>query len=350
MRHRTLWLTLLGIALVLLAARAALPAAVLHYVNRELERLGPYTGHIDDIDLELWRGGYRIEAIRIDKRDGGVPVPFFAAERIELSLDWRALRHAGIAGRIVLVHPVWNLVDALQERDQQFGRGVDWRARLQRSYPFRFDSFSIEDGEMHLRNFSSEPPVDVYLTGMQASGRNLANVREHAESAFAEVEATADAMGDSRLDVSLRVDPWARRPTFDLDLTLEQVELVRLANLFDAYANVDPEAGTFALDLEIAASDGRLEGYAKPVLENAEFLDLEHGRENPLKLAWEAIVASVAQMLGRGPENEIATRIPLGGRIEDPDADVWGAIGGLLRNAFAQAIERGADDTVELPE
>jgi len=67
-----------GLVLLILAARVAAPYVIERVVNDKLDQLDGYTGHIDDVDLNLWRGAYEVENIVIEKTGGKVPVPFVA--------------------------------------------------------------------------------------------------------------------------------------------------------------------------------------------------------------------------------------------------------------------------------
>jgi hypothetical protein len=54
-----LWLAwILGVAILLVAIRIALPYVVRDYVNRSLNRAHDYSGRIGDVHMRLWRGGY----------------------------------------------------------------------------------------------------------------------------------------------------------------------------------------------------------------------------------------------------------------------------------------------------
>ena len=70
--HKWLW-AFVFFVLLLAAARAALPSLVKDTVNRKLMALPAYDGHVDDVDLALWRGAYRIDGIRIVKTGSKSP-------------------------------------------------------------------------------------------------------------------------------------------------------------------------------------------------------------------------------------------------------------------------------------
>src|SRR5947207_13969620 len=61
------------------------------YVNRKLSEIPGYRAHVAAVTLHLWRGAYQIHNIDIKKTSGRVPVPFFAAPLVDLSVQWHAL-------------------------------------------------------------------------------------------------------------------------------------------------------------------------------------------------------------------------------------------------------------------
>ena len=94
---RKVLLIILGSILVLLIAfRIALPYILLNLVNKELSHIPGYSGHVDDIDVALIRGAYKIKRIKLEKTGGKVPVPFFYADLVDLSLQWPSLFHQSV--------------------------------------------------------------------------------------------------------------------------------------------------------------------------------------------------------------------------------------------------------------
>src|SRR5687768_14192970 len=81
----------LSILLILLAVRAVLPSACLYYVNHALDtKLENYIGHLDDFDLNIYRGAYQLQGLEIRKRNSELP-PMIKVEEIDIALAWRAL-------------------------------------------------------------------------------------------------------------------------------------------------------------------------------------------------------------------------------------------------------------------
>ncbi len=75
-------------------------------------------------------------------------------------------------------------------------------------------------------------------------------------------------------------------------------------------------------------------------------LDLGDDDKGFLTKVWEGVVEVTSEVLEDQPRDTIATRVPLRGDLDDPSADVWATIGGLLRNAFIESLRRGLDGSV----
>ena len=60
---------IIGIVALLIIIRLILPYFVLKYVNNKLANLEDYYGHLEDIDLSLYRGAYIIKDLKILKTE-----------------------------------------------------------------------------------------------------------------------------------------------------------------------------------------------------------------------------------------------------------------------------------------
>jgi len=100
---------IIAVVLILAAVRIALPYIVKDYVNKTLSEIPEYSGRVGDVDINLIRGAYVIEDAALLKTGGKVPVPFFSATRIDLSVQWGALFEGSIVGEIELENP-WNII------------------------------------------------------------------------------------------------------------------------------------------------------------------------------------------------------------------------------------------------
>ena len=343
-------MAVVAIIALLVGVRAALPVVIERYANRTLDELTGYSGHIEDVDLQLFRGAYRIEGVRVVKTGGKQPVPFFSAAVVDLSIQWGALLDGAIVAEIDLQRPKVNFVTAKgeQKQEEQVKPSENWTDVVQDLVPFSINRFSIADGEVHYRDFTSEPQVDIYLQDLEAEARNLTNSEERSGSLVASFDGRGTAMGSGQLRLRGSVDPYAKEPTFETAFSLSKLDLRQLNPYLRAYANVDVERGTFALDAEFASKNGRFEGYVKPFVEDLDVLRWnEEGESFPNKL-WQGLVEFASELLEDQSKDRAAARVPFKGRFDQPEVGVWSAIGSLLRNAFIEALRRGLEGSVEL--
>jgi len=332
------------IVLVLIAlgigARALLPIAIRHHVNRVLARDESYVGSVGDVDVALIRGAYEIEDVRIDKRNGKVPVPFFSAEVVDLSIEWRALFDGALVGEVEFLRPKLNFVAGPSRAQSQGGGGVDWRDTVEDLFPFQINRLAVRDGQIHFRAFHTDPPVDIYLHHANAVALNLTNAQDLGESRVATLRLQAIPMNAGMLRARVALDPFADAPDFDLDAQVTGADLTQWNDFLRAYAGFDVEHGAFSIYAELLAHGNRFEGYVKPFFRNVDVLRLE--KELPeqgfFASAWEAIVGATEELFQDQPNDRLATRIPVSGTVDDPRIGLWETLGNVLRNAFLEAF------------
>jgi len=338
-RRHLAWL--LAVVVLLVLVRLALPYMVKNYLNRHMDRMGDYHGHVDDVGIHLWRGAYSAERLSVVKVSGKVPVPLFAARHTDIALSWRALSHGSVRGKVEFTHATLNFVDGSDSASGQSGKGVNWRAQLQMMVPMRLDEVTVHDSTVTFHNFVSRPRVDLKMTGVEGTITNLTNADRRQGRRVATVEATAKVLEDAPMQLKASVDPLERSGDFAIDLRATGIQLTRLNDFARAYANLDFAGGNGDFVMQLEARDGQLEGYAKPLLHGVRIFswkqDVEQDHKNPLRVAWEAVAQSVASLFKNHEHDQLATRVPISGRIDDKKLGTWGAIVGVLHNAFVKA-------------
>jgi hypothetical protein len=173
-------------------------------------------------------------------------------------------------------------------------------------------------------------------------------VQNRTQEAFAALDLKGRIMSDAPFTVTGKINPNATQPTFDINVELQRTMLVDVNPWLQRFLRIDAEQGTFSLYSELAAEDGSFVGYVKPIMEDAEFFDVEELNENPLRNAWEALVDFAGEIFENQSSDQIATQIPLSGDIEDPDAGTLAAIVNVIRNAFVVAFSHSIDGTISI--
>ncbi len=345
---RKKWLIALIILIVfLIIARIILPYFVLKYVNKTLSELKEYRGHVEDIDIALIRGAYQIIDIRIDKIDSVSnkvdTIPFFKSSQIDLSVQWSAIFKGAVVGEIYVTDPVLNFVKGKHKKEDVKADTADFRTTIDKLMPLTINHFEIENGQIHYIDKYSTPHVDIAMTNLQVKADNLSNVNDSAKLLPAKLIASGDVY-NGRFDLNVDFNALEKQPTFDLNAGLKNIQMVSLNDFFKAYANFQLDQGNLGLYTEFAAKNGNFKGYVKPIIK-----DLKVKKEGDfLDIVWENIVAGAATILENRKKDQVATKVPIEGRFDQPDTDLWTAINYVLRNAFVYALKPSIDNEINI--
>jgi hypothetical protein len=344
-RSSVLWL-LGGLLLVLAAARIAAPWALARYVDRVLDRAKGYSGHVDDIDLALWRGGYRIEGLRLDRTGGGAPAPLLRVRTLDLTIRWRSLWHGDLVGEVVADRPVYTVVaapPASPDALSQSGSSVDFTQRLDALFPFELERFEVRDGEIRYQNPHLDPPVDVQVHHVRLLARHFGNVKHPGRTRPAQAWLVGEVLGAAPLAARVEADPTARKPDFHLSLRAERIPLPALDDLLQARLHADVRKGRLGVYAELDASGGRVSGYVKALVHDLDVLGDESPQEGWLSKAWEALVGTIAEVFENQPADQQGTRVPIEGRLDDLSVGSLQGAFSAVWNAFIQALRPGLD-------
>lgn len=337
------------LVILLIAFRIYLPTIVLHYVNKELNSIPGYRGHVDKITMSLWRGAYQIHGVELNKLNGQVPVPFFDANKIDLSVEWAALFHGAIVAKIKFYNPVINFVNGPTEASSQSKISSNWIQVVRNLMPLQINRVDIINGEIHYRDFSSSPKVDIFLSAINARATNLRNKVDKNELLPSTIIASATCFQSGELFLDVKLDPLNPEPTFELEEKMRDVQLTQLNDFTEAYLKFKIIGGTMGLYTEIAARSGNFDGYSKPLFHD---IKVETNiKEN--KNIWHWLIANGAQLVtnlfsNHSHDKQFATQIPIHGTFNKPVTDNWAAIGGVLKNAFIEALTPTLDSTLHI--
>lgn len=347
-RHKKRNIILITV-LVLVAIRVALPHALLHFANKRLANMPEHYGHIDDIDLAIYRGAYQIEGFFLDRKDSATQerVPFIAATLIDLSVEWASLFDGAIVGELEIDEPMLRFTKDKAEPQEVQGDTASLGDLLKDFMPLKINRLTMYNGRIEYVDEGSSPPLHLALTDVEAVARNLNSVVD--EEVLLPSTVVASALlygGDLRLNMGLNA--LNKETTFDMDLKLEGMVLTELNDFFDAYADFDVNKGTMSLYTELATREGAFEGYLKPFIKDLDILGKEDKEDKLLRKLWEGIVGGAGAVLKNPREKQFATKIPLSGKLDDPTVRTWVAMIQVLRNAFIRALEPALDREVDI--
>lgn len=344
-KRTIIFFAIIGLALV--GLRLYLPIFARDYVNKTLHDMKDYDGHIDSVHIALWRGAYAVHDLVIVKRSAPKNEPFCAVDRLQLSIQWKALLHGSVVGKAEFLRPKLNLVQGESSADTQLGTDQNWAKPLEDLFPFNFNEVTVRQGTVKFRAPGIQSRDAMVLHNIEAVVTNLTNVVDRNNEAFALFELHGKMLGNAPLTISGRMNPYASSPTFEVDLQLERVQLKELNPWLATYAKVNADNGSFSMYSSSAAADRKFKGYVKPVLKDVEIVGIKED-SNPLEKLWAALLQFVTTIFKNHPHDQLATKIPFSGSIDDPKAGIFPTLLNVLRNAFVAAFSSSIDQRIEL--
>jgi hypothetical protein len=341
--------TVLIVIAAVLVIRLTLPYIILYYANKSLANMDGYYGHIEDIDLAIIRGAYKIDSVYLNKVDSasGKQTPFLSAAVIDLSIEWKALFHGSIVGEAIFERPMIRFTKEKVEPETVRKDSAKFDKLADDFMPLQVNRLEINDGRIQYIDDQSNPKVDVQMTNVEVLALNLKNSYDSAALLPASIRARANVY-DGALTFNMKLNPLADVATYDMNAEAKDINLVKLNDFFQAYAKVDVNKGKFGLYTEVAAKEGRFEGYVKPLLQDLDVLGKEDREDNVFRKLWEGVAGGLGEVFENQNKDQVATKIPFRGNVKDPAANIWYAIVQVLQNAFIQAIQPSIDNEINI--
>ncbi|MCF0061905.1 DUF748 domain-containing protein [Dyadobacter sp. LJ419] len=340
---------LIGIVIILIIGRLILPYFVVRYVNKVLADMNGYTGHIEDVDIHLIRGAYQIEGMNIRKVNGKIKEPFILIPKMDLSIQWESLLKGKLVSEVECHNPEINFAFSSSEEGSQTGAENDWTKVIKDLLPIEINRFQIINGKVDLTSIVSQPKTDLTLKNFQLEISNIRNVEEKGKALPSPVKATGDMPGfGGTLSFTANMMLLKKIPDFDYNMSLKDVQLVKLNSLSRKYGNLDFEKGTMSLLSEMKMVDGKLEGYLKPLTKDMKIFKMKEENRNVSQFFRELLAEGGTFILENKKKDQVATRIPLKGTVGEISTDLWPIIVNVLRNAYVEAFKAEYDPSMSV--
>ena len=268
---------------------------------------------------------------------------------IDFSLQWRELFRGSAVGEVVMHDPVLNLVQGPTDEEQQLGTGVNWPQEIRDLSPFRLNMVEARNGLVTFRAPGISTDDSLTLRDFQMQLRNLTNVQDVEEPAFAEIDVRGGIMGNAPLTLTGRIDPNETTA----DVRHRSIDRRRAARRREPVAARVPEGRCRdGRVLDVRGARGRRGPLRRLRAADPRGPAVRSTRTRtsraPFRKAWEGLVNVAAKILENREEEQVATQIPLRGEIENPDVDILPAMVNLMRNAFVAAFSHSLEGSITL--
>lgn len=342
---------LLGLIIFIVVIRIALPYILLHFANKTLASMNGYYGHVNDIDVALLRGAYTLDSFYLNKLDdqSDRQTEFMSALVVDLSLEWKALLKGKLVGELVFDEPALCFTENRVELKDVANDTSDFRELLEDFMPIEINRCEIRNGSLRYINKTTSPTLDMAITRLNAEALNLRNAYSSKEVLPASIEATGEVY-EGIMNFSMKLDPLAKQPAFDLNTTVEHTNLVQMNDIFKAYGGFDVNKGEFNMYAEAVTKDGQFSGYVKPIIQGLDVVEWtgQDKKDGFFQKIWETMVGGAAEFLHNQKKDQVATKINFKGTIDDPKTNIFQIVVIVLQNAFIRSLSPTIDNQISL--
>lgn len=344
---------LLGILAVLIVIRIALPFVVKWYLNNKvLNQLEDYRGHIDDVDLSLWRGAYQIQEVTIVKIGSEIEEPFVTIKELDLSVQWKALWKGSIVGEVVVYNATVNFAFSEEKDKQQTGTEEDWTQLVKDLLPIKINRFAVKDSQVELVNLFSATNTDISLADLELEITNIQNTVSSSDPALpSKVEAYANMPGyGGKLSLDAKAMLLQQVPDFDYNIKFEKAKLTKFNDLAEHFTGMTFEQGDISVYSEMAMKEGKFEGYVKPLIQDMLIFSWKEDNRKVGQWFKEFFSEGIKEIFENHKKQQLATKIPLSGDLGEVNTSIWTTIINALKNAYIEAFQYQLDNSVEYEE
>ena len=194
-------------------------------------------------------------------------------------------------------------------------------------------------GKLGFINAAREPQYRLFLSDLDLQIANLSN---QSKKGLTRALVRGKLMGSGATKIDFTGRPSPKGPDFNLNVAVENTDMKTMNNLWRSYGNFDVIAGQFSFFSELTVRNGSVEGYVKPLFFEMDVYDRRQDKEKGLfRQLYEGIIGGFSWILQNRPRDEVATTIPVSGKLANPETSTWETIIGLVQNAFFKAILPG---------
>jgi hypothetical protein len=212
------------------------------------------------------------------------------------------------------------------------------------STELRIERLEVTKSTFGFVNQAARPAYRLQMTDTNLTIEHLGNQRRDGP-AVARLTGQLMGRGETRLTVALQPQPGSA----DMDVTaqIEGADLVRLKDLVRAYGGFGITAGEFSVYSELRMKGGAIDGYVKPLFRGVKVgTDDEAVAEKGIRRRlYSGLVGIGAKVLKNRLRGEVATVVPISGRVDSPKVARWETAGRLLHNAFVKPLAPGYEPT-----
>ncbi len=337
------------VALLILIRFAGSPIAT-QVVNKKLAGMPQFTGHVDSVQLALWRGTVSVRNLQLSDRSHPEDGAIVIVPHAMLSLAWAPIFQGRLGGegavdhaQVIMIKRAETAKDE-QEKAKKLTKPVvrAWQDVLAKQFPIEFQKIEIKNAQIRFDDRTDPQAVSLTLDQINLTLAGFSNREKSEQPLPATLKMNARMGGTGGVVLEAQADPAESMPRFEVKLEIKALSLPQIHDFLVRYALVDVSSGEFELYTEVSAANGTYSGYTKPFFKELKFKAVPDPEKSVIQRTATKVAAAVGNLL-KNDRGEVATKAPFHGNFEDNKVDVWVTLENLLRNAFIQALREGLE-------
>ncbi len=337
------------IVFILLAVLVTTPIIIRAKINKHLEKINGYTGKVNRISLQVFKGRIIVENTIINTLDeSSTERPLLHVPVVEIHFKWKALFRKTLDLNLNIQQPrlylLFQTPSAPNDSFHSVNNPTSLRTTIENLIPFHLDA-KIVGGEVHCVTHSDTLEWGVTIRRFDMTVRNFSN--EFPPGNVCHVRGTAN-LYDGIIEFNAALRPMERDLTLGLNIELKSINLVFLNELFKTSAKVDINTGIANLFTEVIVSEKSFKGYIKLLINDLEFIGVADRRDSIVQKIWERIVAGMFWLISQNKTKRLSMIIPIEGRLNDPDAPLGAALSKMVQKAIIKELTPSLRDVVDI--
>jgi hypothetical protein len=344
-----LWIVATILVLLVLVQLVASPVAT-HLANQRLAQMPQFTGHVESVRLQLWRGTISVKNLALNDRAEPGDGPVVVVPHGTLSLNWAPFFRGRIGGDLTFDHAQVVMVKRAEtakdeaEKAKKLSKPVGraWQDVLAKQFPIEFRKIEAQHAQLRFDDRTEPQVVSLLIDDIDLKLEGFSNREKSREALPASAQMKGRVAGTGILTVDARADPADRQPRFEVKMEVKGLSLPDMHDFLVRYALIDVQSGEFDLYTEVNAAGGSYDGYTKPFFKNLKFEAVPDPKKTVLQRAATKVAAAFQNAL-KNERGDVATKAPFHGDFEQNKVEVWTTLENLLRNAFIQGLREGLE-------
>ncbi len=340
LKARKTKIVLMAVFLMLVVARAMAPEVLQGKINDYLAKFSEsYYGHIGDFDLSILRGAYRLENFTLHLKTDGAAAkePFLTAVQVDVSVAWREIFKGRILTDIVADQVRISADHAVKARPDETIE--DAKKAGNKLFPVEVERIELRNSQMEYKEHG------VFIDSID--GR-LSNVTTTENNPLSLLSLNGNFLGKTPIKIAGSFNRSQTPIAWYIAAEMQKLSLPDINGVVSKKVPLTFKMGKLDLYAEVKSEKGRVTGYLKPFLKDAEVVGDEKDFKN-LKHAGIEISVALLNMLFRSGENHtVATRVLFSYEKGDFQWNAGEVLGNLFKHGYVEELSPGIENLLSL--